>query len=175
MGQTGFCENLRFPAVCCENLRFPAVFCENLRLRSAVCNSQEKQKSAKISENLRKTANSARFAPFSLSLLILLGKRAPLSEYCSARVSCGRAFLNLPKVAILFAWCRPFRPTARNRNNLVLLGNGPETPRIVQTILWCCSYDFFQSRKCAINNFCTKKIGGAGRVRVWGVTPNYLC
>ena len=36
MGQTGFCENLRFSAVSCENLRFPAVFCENLRLPDAI-------------------------------------------------------------------------------------------------------------------------------------------
>ena len=58
MGQTGFCQNLRFPAVFCENLRFPAVFCEDLRLRNAsyiyIYNSREKRKSAKISENLRK-------------------------------------------------------------------------------------------------------------------------
>ena len=53
MGQTGFCENLRFPAIFCENLRFPAVFCKNLRLRNALFNSQEKRKSAKICEKLR--------------------------------------------------------------------------------------------------------------------------
>ena len=55
MGQTGFCENLRFPAVFCENLRFPAVFCENLRLRNAVVPRKSKnlQKSAKVSEKLR--------------------------------------------------------------------------------------------------------------------------
>ena len=35
MGQTGFCENLRFPVGFCENLRLPAVFCENLHLRNA--------------------------------------------------------------------------------------------------------------------------------------------
>ena len=35
MGQTGFCKNLRFPAVFCENLRFPAIFCE-LRLRNSI-------------------------------------------------------------------------------------------------------------------------------------------
>ena len=69
MGQTGFCKNLRFSAVFCENLRFPAVFCENLRLRNAVIprKSENQQKSAKICE---KTANSAPFVPFSLSLLI---------------------------------------------------------------------------------------------------------
>ena len=55
MGQTGSCENLRFPAVFCENLR---------------CTSQEKRKSAKINGDLRKTANLAPFVPFSLSLLI---------------------------------------------------------------------------------------------------------
>ena len=57
MGQSG----------CCENLRFPAVFCENLRLRNAVLarKSANLQKSAKISE---KTANLAPFVPFSLSL-----------------------------------------------------------------------------------------------------------
>ena len=71
MGQTGFCENLRFSAVFCENLRFPAVFCENLPLRNAVIprKSENQQKSAKIS---KKTANSAPFVPFSLSLLIPL-------------------------------------------------------------------------------------------------------
>ena len=68
MGQTGFCENL---AVFCENLRFPAVFCENPRLRSARIprkKSENLQKSAEICE--KKTANSARSVPFSLSLFI---------------------------------------------------------------------------------------------------------
>ena len=71
MGQTGFCEILRFSADSCENLRFPAVFCENLRLRNAII-PRKKRKSAKISENQRKTAKSTRFVPFSLSLLIPL-------------------------------------------------------------------------------------------------------
>ena len=55
MGQTGFCENLQFPAIFCENLRFPAVFCENLRLRNAVIprKSKNQQKSAKICKKLR--------------------------------------------------------------------------------------------------------------------------
>ena len=57
MGSTGFCRILRF-------LRKPAP--------PKCCNSQEKRKSAKISENLRKTANSAPFVPFSLSLLVPL-------------------------------------------------------------------------------------------------------
>ena len=63
MGQTGFCENLRFPAV----------FCENLRLRNAVLprKSENQQQSAKI---CKKTANLAPLVPFSLSLLILLEK-----------------------------------------------------------------------------------------------------
>ena len=67
MGQTGFCENLRSPAK-------SAVSCENLRKSAPpkCYNSQERRKSAKISENLRNTANSARFVPFSLSLLIPL-------------------------------------------------------------------------------------------------------
>ena len=61
MGQTGFCENLRFPAV----------FCENLHLRNAIVprRSEDLQKSAKI---CKKTANLAPFVPFSLSLLIPL-------------------------------------------------------------------------------------------------------
>ena len=54
MGQTG----------CRENLRFPPVFCENLCFQNAVI-----PRKAKISENLRKTANLAPFVPFSLSLL----------------------------------------------------------------------------------------------------------
>ena len=72
MGQTGFCEDLRFPAGFCENLRFPAVLCENLRLRNAVIprTSENQRKSAKIWEKLRKTAKLAPFVPFSLSLLI---------------------------------------------------------------------------------------------------------
>ena len=55
MGQTGFCDNLRFPAVFCEHLRFPAVFCENLCPRNAAIprKSENQQKSAKISEKLR--------------------------------------------------------------------------------------------------------------------------
>ena len=62
MGQRGFCENLRFPAVFCENLRFPAVFCENLRPRNAVIprKSENLQKSAKISEKPR----ISRICPF---------------------------------------------------------------------------------------------------------------
>ena len=65
MGQTGFCEDLRFSAVFCENLRFPAVFCENLRSQDTVIprKSENLQKSAKICE-------LAPFVPFSLSLLI---------------------------------------------------------------------------------------------------------
>ena len=52
MGQTGFCENIRFS---CENLQFPAVFCENLRFRDAVIPRKNKnlQKSARICEKLR--------------------------------------------------------------------------------------------------------------------------
>ena len=57
MGQTGFHENLRFPAVFCDNLRFPAVFCENLRLRNA-------WGKATICKNQRKTANLAPFILF---------------------------------------------------------------------------------------------------------------
>ena len=55
MGQTTFCENLRFPAVFCEILRFPAVFCEYLHLQNAVIprKSENLQKSAKICEKLR--------------------------------------------------------------------------------------------------------------------------
>ena len=58
MKQTGFCANLRFPAV----------FCENLRPRNAVIprKSEDLRKSAKISEKLR---ISHMFVPFSLSLL----------------------------------------------------------------------------------------------------------
>ena len=79
MGQMGFCEHLRFPAVFCGNLQKSAVSCDFLRksalscgfLRNSAlpkcCSSQEKRKSAKISE---KTANLAPFVPFSLSLLI---------------------------------------------------------------------------------------------------------
>ena len=67
MGQTGFCENLRFSAV-------SAKICGFLRKSAPpkCYKSQEERKSAKISENLRKTANLAPFVPFSLSLLIPL-------------------------------------------------------------------------------------------------------
>ena len=58
----GFCGFLRKSAVSCGFLRNSAP--------PKCCNSQEKRKSAKISENLRKTANSAPFVPFSLSLLM---------------------------------------------------------------------------------------------------------
>ena len=52
MGETGFCKNLRFPAVSCENLRFPAVICANLRLPNPLIYraSRKSRKSAKISE-----------------------------------------------------------------------------------------------------------------------------
>ena len=67
MGQTGFCENLRFPAVFCENLRF-------LRFSAKICAPEMLQfpGKAKISKNLRKSAKnceSCAFVPFSLSLL----------------------------------------------------------------------------------------------------------
>ena len=62
MGQTGFCENLRFRAVFRENLRFPAVFCASEMLQFSG--------KAKICKNQRKTANLAPFVPFSLFLLI---------------------------------------------------------------------------------------------------------
>ena len=74
MGQTGFCEKLRFSAVCCENLRFPAILCEDQRFRSAVT-PRKTENPVKISEALRKTANLAPFVPFSLSLCF------PLSSY----------------------------------------------------------------------------------------------
>ena len=70
-GTKGF---LRKSAVSCGFLRKSAVSCGFLRKSAPpkCCNSHEKRKSAKISENLRKTAKSARFVPFSLSLLIPL-------------------------------------------------------------------------------------------------------
>ena len=84
MGQTGFCENLRSPVKICGFLQKSAP--------PKCYNSQEKRKSAKISENLRKTANSARFVPFSLSLLIPLERRllqkseGNFSEQVSGRI-----------------------------------------------------------------------------------------
>ena len=68
MGETGFCENLRFSAVSCENLRFPAVFCANLRLPNPLI-YRASRKSAKICKNLRKCAFRDRFLPFAVSLL----------------------------------------------------------------------------------------------------------
>ena len=70
-GTNGF---LRKSAVSCGFLRKSAVSCGFLRKSAPpkCCNSQEKRKSAKINENLRKSASSARFIPFSLSLLIPL-------------------------------------------------------------------------------------------------------
>ena len=52
-------------------LRKPAVSCENLRLPNAII-TRNSGTSAKISENLRKTANLAPFVPCSLALLIPL-------------------------------------------------------------------------------------------------------
>ena len=68
MGETGFCKNLRFPAVSCENLQFPAVFCANLRLPNPLI-YRASRKSAKICKNLRKCASRVRFLPFAVSLL----------------------------------------------------------------------------------------------------------
>ena len=65
MGETGFCKNLRFPAVSCENLRFPA----GLLRKSAIPKSLDLQSEPKISENLRKCAFRVRFIPFAVSLL----------------------------------------------------------------------------------------------------------
>ena len=62
MGETGFCN---------KNLKLSAVFCENLRFSSEICASDMLQLpgEAKICKNLRKkTANSAPFVAFSLSL-----------------------------------------------------------------------------------------------------------
>ena len=86
MGQTGFCKNLRFPA--------------RKSAPPKCCNSQEKRKSAKISENLRKTANSARFVPFSLSLLIpLIFLRPGIGQFSPhfGAVSLLRYTINLEK------------------------------------------------------------------------------
>ena len=68
MGLMGFCKILRSCGFC-ENLRFPVVFCENPHRRSAVIPAK-KRKSAKVSENLRKTATLAPFVPFNLSLSV---------------------------------------------------------------------------------------------------------
>ena len=71
-GINGF---LRKSAVVCGFLRKSAVFCENLRLRSTLIprRSESLQKSAKFCEkNCEKTASSARFVPFSLSLWVPL-------------------------------------------------------------------------------------------------------
>ena len=54
-GQTPICGFLRVPAVFCGFLRKSAVFCENLRFRNASF-AGKRQESAKISENLRKSA-----------------------------------------------------------------------------------------------------------------------
>ena len=61
MGETGFCENLRFSAVSCENLRFPAVSCANLRLPNPLI-YRASRKSAKICKNLRKCAFGSGFS-----------------------------------------------------------------------------------------------------------------
>ena len=68
MGETGFCKNLRFPAVSCEILWFPVVFWANLRLPNPLI-YRASRKSAKICENLRKCAFRVRFLPFAVSLL----------------------------------------------------------------------------------------------------------
>ena len=64
----------RVSAKICGFLRVSAKICGFLRKSEPpkCCNPEEKRKSAKISENLRKTANSALFVPFSLSLLVPL-------------------------------------------------------------------------------------------------------
>ena len=74
MGQMGFCKNLQFPA-------FWGVFffVENLRksrFSAKICASEMLQfpGKAKISKNLRKTANLAPLVPFGLSLLFPLEK-----------------------------------------------------------------------------------------------------
>ena len=66
MGETGFCKNLRFPAVSCEK---SAVFCANLRLPNPLIyteRAENQRKSAKICENVR---FRVRFLPFAVSLL----------------------------------------------------------------------------------------------------------
>ena len=76
-GTNGFLQKY---AVSCSFLRQSAVSCGFLRKYAPpkCCCSQDLQKSAKISENLRKTANSARSVPCSLSLLIALDNTCKL-------------------------------------------------------------------------------------------------
>ena len=63
MGETGFCENLRFPAKICSFLRRSATRIPNLLIYRA------SRKSAKICKNLRECAFRVRFLPFAVSLL----------------------------------------------------------------------------------------------------------
>ena len=80
MGETGFCENLRFSAVSCENLRFPAVFCANQRLPNPLI-YRASRKSAKICKNLRKCAFRVRFlSPFCCLPFLEGYYRVPKSE-----------------------------------------------------------------------------------------------
>ena len=106
MGETGFCENLRFSAVSCENLRFPAVFCANLRLPNPLI-YRASRKSAKICKNLRKCAFRVRFLPFAVSLLARPDKvfrswlgtmpRACAAQGTAAEVHNGKSRLEEPE------------------------------------------------------------------------------
>ena len=61
-GQTAICGFLRVPAVFCGFLRKSAVFFENLRFPNALF-SRKRRESAKICENLRKSAFGLGLSP----------------------------------------------------------------------------------------------------------------
>ena len=65
-GQTPICGFLRVSAVFCGFLRKSAVFCENLRFPNASF-SRKRRESAKISENLRKSAFGLGLSPLGSS------------------------------------------------------------------------------------------------------------
>ena len=87
MGQTGFCENLRFSAVSCENSRvscensrFPAKIRGFLRFSAKICASKMLQFPGKL-RNSAKNCEFRAFVPFSLSLLQFpLNYRAPSGD-----------------------------------------------------------------------------------------------
>ena len=98
MEQTGFCENLRFPAV----------FCENLHLQNAV---MSKKKSENQQKSAREIANSALFVPFSLSLLVPPESKNESKSLVPAFSLCRRAGIDTALVKAQFSFSQVHPPS----------------------------------------------------------------
>ena len=127
MGETGFCKNLRFPAVSCENLRFPAVFCANLRLPNPLTyRASRKSENLKICENVRSGSGfSLLLSPFWRALRNCnhsLSGRGPKNWNCH---------LSGPEKGVITKGVFSLEKSLeslKSLNSLESLENGPDSP-----------------------------------------------